>query len=330
MKNSEMNKEYQEIVDIQSNEEDSILSKSNVVGVGVGHKVKDTKETGDTSLTVFVTHKMDPSLLDDSDVIPKNFGKFKTDVIETGEIFAGDQLPATQEELTIQLLGERVRPAMGGYSVGHYKVTAGTIATGVFDQVPYPGIPSKYYILSNNHVLANSNDAYIGDPILQPGSVDGGVYPDDQIGKLSRWITINFEGKKNLVDAAIAETEFHDINREVYWNGYIKGYSEDEKTPWYPNLKIGEIVIKTGRTTNYTSGKLSAFNATVNVNYGGGKMATFVRQIFTTNLSAGGDSGSIVTDYNNNAVGLLFAGSTQVTILNPIFYVRNLLKIRLF
>ncbi len=31
----------------------------------------------------------------------------------------------------------------------------------------------EYYILSNNHVLANENEAYMGDPILQPDPYDG-------------------------------------------------------------------------------------------------------------------------------------------------------------
>jgi hypothetical protein len=34
---------------------------------------------------------------------------------------------------------------------------------------PGIGVPTKFYLLSNNHVLANSNNAMIGDPILQPG-----------------------------------------------------------------------------------------------------------------------------------------------------------------
>lgn len=37
-------------------------------------------------------------------------------------------------------------------------------------------------------------------------------------------------------------------------------------------------------------------NATVNVNYGGGQVATMCRQIITSNMSAGGDSGSLLLD----------------------------------
>ena len=93
-------------------------------------------------------------------------------------------------------------------------------------------------------------------------------------------------------------------------------------------VTVGEILQKTGRTTNYTTGRVTAINATVNVNYGSARVARMVRQIVTTNMSAGGDSGSLLCDLNENAVGLLFAGSSRVTIHNDIRYVQNLLGIR--
>ena len=66
-----------------------------------------------------------------------------------------------------------------------------------------------------------------------------------------------------------------------------------------------------------------AINATVNVGYDSG-VARFVNQIIITpgNFSAGGDSGSlIVVEKGKDArkpVGLLFAGSTSITVANPI------------
>ena len=73
---------------------------------------------------------------------------------------------------------------------------------------------------------------------------------------------------------------------------------------------------------------MTNINATVNVNYGGGKVAKFCRQIITSNMSAGGDSGSIVTNLDEDAVGLLFAGSAARTIINNILFVQSLLRIR--
>lgn len=224
-----------------------------------------------------------------------------------------------------QILRQRVRPVQGGFSVGHHAVTAGTIATACYDWNSFPGMPQQYYILSNNHVLANSNNASIGDPILQPGVFDGGSYPQDMIGRLSRFIPIQFmtpnSAPLNYVDAAIAEVPFHLADREIYWIGYVKDLHEA------PGLN--EILQKTGRTTNFTTGRVLSVNATIDVNYGGGRIARFARQILTTNMSAGGDSGSLVTDLRERAVGLLFAGSNTVTVINNIYYVQRLLGIRL-
>jgi hypothetical protein len=179
--------------------------------------------------------------------------------------------------------------------------------------------------LSNNHVLANSNDARIGDPILQPGPYDGGSVPGDVIARLSRFVPIRFKTPTstpiNYVDAAIAEGEFHNLDREIYWIGYVQQVKS--------NPKVGDLVEKTGRTTNFSTGRITAVNATVDVNYGSGRVARFARQIVTTNMSAGGDSGSLVCDIKEGAMGLLFAGSASVTVINSILYVQSLLHIRL-
>lgn len=316
--------DYAKIAAVQASEEAALINRRNVVGVGVGNKMKDGRETSEPSLVVFVEQKLDADMLTKDDLIPREVGKFKTDVVETGVILAGGQMdmqyaPSTSD-VGVQTLRNRVRPVEGGYSVGHYKITAGTMATAVVDAAPFPGIPGRYYMLSNNHVLANSNDARVGDPILQPGPYDGGTSPADIVARLSRFVPIHFDGRCNYVDAAIAEGEFHNLDREIYWIGYTKEVAAPQ---------LGSIVQKTGRTTNYTTGRIIGVNATVNVNYGGGKVAKMCGQIVTTNMSAGGDSGSLLLDMNENAVGLLFAGSATVTIHNDIRSVLRLLGIRL-
>ena len=316
--------DYLDISKIQEDEQDKLLARDNVVGVAVSHKIKKEQDTGDPCLTVFVEQKLDGALLGSDQAIPKSIKKYKTDVIETGPIFAEPHHTedlAQDEELDvgIQTLKGRIRPVEGGYSVGHYRITAGTMATAVYDRSPFPGIPRRYYMLSNNHVLANSNNARIGDPILQPGPYDGGTYPRDLVARLYRFVPIRFDGKCNYVDAAIAVGEFHDLDREVYWIGYVKGVA---------TVGVNTIVQKTGRTTSYTTGRVTAINATVNVNYGGSRVGRMCRQIVTTNMSAGGDSGSLLCDMNERAVGLLFAGSSSVTIHNDIRYVQALLGIR--
>ena len=319
---------------VQQDNEEKLLALPNVVGVALGTRIKEKegRETDEPVISVLVSHKVSDDLLSKSDLVPGKIKDVPTDVVETGDIFAGggtaasvgEQVEEANELVTPQLLRRRVRPAMGGCSVGHYRITAGTLGTCCYDLSPFPAVPARYYILSNNHVLANSNSARIGDPILQPGPYDGGTNPQDLIARLSRFVPIRFiSGTSvplNYIDAAVAEGNFEDLNREIYWIGHVKRL--------YVAPKVGDIVQKTGRTTNFTTGKVTNINGTVDVNYGGGKVARFYRQIITTNMSAGGDSGSLVTDLDEGAVGLLFAGSSTRTIVNNILYVQSGLRIR--
>lgn len=310
------------------------MSMANVVGLAEGIKWKDGKPTGEPALIVLVTHKLDKNQIHSGNLVPSKLGDMQTDVLAVGHLFAGGDCHASNAG--IQTLTKRIRPAQGGYSVGHKNITAGTIATCVYDILPGgtvsppvhgTGIPSKYYILSNNHVLANSNAGAIGDAILQPGPYDGGVDPADRIATLSRFIPISFSpatplaSQNNLVDCAIAEGQFHDLNREIYWVGDVRGWRKKAL------VTVGTVVKKTGRTTSFTTGKITAINATVDVNYGGGNVARMKDQIVTTNMSAGGDSGSLVLTLDNVAVGLLFAGSTSSMIANQIENVRALLRV---
>jgi hypothetical protein len=127
----------------------------------------------------------------------------------------------------------------------------------------------------------------------------------------------------NLVDCAVAEGDFSNLDREIYWTGAVRG--------WRPRARVlamvGQPVKKTGRTTNFTLGRITVVNATVDVNYGGGRVARFMDQIVTTAMSAGGDSGSLLLTPDSIAVGLLFAGSPVATIFNQIENVRSLLRV---
>ncbi|MBV1931197.1 MAG: S1 family peptidase [Porticoccaceae bacterium] len=326
-------KQLLEFATAQQENEEKLLACNNVVGVALGNKIKNDKETDQPVVSVLVNQKLPRELLSENDRLPTKIKGIAIDVVEVGDIFTGGTLPniaeldnnaAALDTIAPQTLRRRVRPAKGGYSVGHHQITAGTLGTCCYDLTPFPSTPQKYYILSNNHVLANSNNARIGDPILQPGPIDGGTYPGDVIARLTRFVPIRFmtatSAPSNYVDAAIAEGDFEDLNREVYWIGYIKRL--------YTAPQVGDIVQKTGRTTNFTTGEVTNINATINVNYGSGRVARFCRQIITSAMSAGGDSGSLVTDRNEGAVGLLFAGSATRTIVNNIAYVQSLLRVR--
>ena len=112
-----------------------LLSRPNVVGVGVGYKTTRNQVSDELSIVVLVRHKVSPAGLFPTQSIPKEVESIRTDVVEVGD-------------LRPQILNtERWRPAPGGVSLGHYKITAGTLGCVVYDRKS-----GARLILSNNHV----------------------------------------------------------------------------------------------------------------------------------------------------------------------------------
>lgn len=312
---------YQKVLDKYTR---YLLRKRGVVGVGFGYKQTDGEQTNTPSLVCSVVEKKSKRSIKRFDRIPKKIMGLRTDVVETGVIRA--------LEFT-----DRVRPAIGGASIGHPAITAGTFGGVVLDD------QGRRVILSNNHVMANSNNASIGDVILQPGPHDGGTDPADVIANLEDYVEINFGGGSgggggglpdflrqllcawfgifcddppgdgptdNQVDGAIALPTSDDIIiDEINQIGAYSGIAE---------AAVGMALKKFGRTTELTTGQVQQIGATVNVQYGGGQTAQFTNQILAGAMSAGGDSGSLVLNDNDNLVGLLFAGSDSITVMNRI------------
>ncbi|MBL8133965.1 MAG: hypothetical protein JNL42_19040 [Anaerolineae bacterium] len=162
----------------QAVHEEALLSKRNVVGVGVGYKNKAGDTSGDVAVVILVEQKLPLAALSADDLVPRELEGMRTDVIEVGYLRA------------LQTPRERFRPTIpSGVSFGHYKITAGTLGTVVKDRTT-----NERLILSNNHVLANSNDALKGDAILQPGPMDGGLQPADIVATLERFIPLRYVG----------------------------------------------------------------------------------------------------------------------------------------
>ncbi|HHV79699.1 MAG TPA: hypothetical protein GXX40_08865 [Firmicutes bacterium] len=320
-----------------------LLDLPNVNAVGFGYKRRRGKTTGEPAVVVFVEHKKPLQSLSALEVIPQQVGNLQTDVEEIGEL----------RLLSNRL--QRVRPAVPGVSIGHKSVTAGTLGAIVYDEST--GEP---LILSNNHVLANRTDgrdrrSRLGDPILQPGAYDGGSLPKDVIGTLYKFIPLKLEVEEsacpiasiaslyinrfmrlyrphyrmkflkktdssNLVDCALAKPiTKEDISAEILEIGAVKGVAEPV---------VGMQVKKSGRTSGVTTGTVRAVSVMARVNMGDNSTALFEDQFMTTPMSKGGDSGSLVLDAENRAVGLLFAGSDLSTICNRITNVLRALKVR--
>ncbi|PIK74087.1 hypothetical protein CS379_04460, partial [Methylobacterium frigidaeris] len=89
--------------------------------------------------------------------------------------------------------------------------------------------------------------------------------------------------------------------------------------------------------TQLTSGRIIDVNASIQVKYGGGRVANFRDQISIKGndgkaFSQPGDSGSLIWtwDQGRSPVGLLFAGGTELTFANKISHVLDALDIALF
>jgi len=323
-------------IQVKRQNRDYLLGRRNVVACGVGFKETERGITDEPCVVVSVTKKMPEAQLSPSDIVPKKLGEVKTDVQETGVIRA------------LQGHTDRWRPAPGGVSIGHADITAGTLGCLVTRN-------GELFILSNNHVLANSNAAEKRDSIIQPARYDGGPL-DDRLATLEDFIPLNFGAgppscsiatgvesflnslakllgsshrvmafqelpEANRVDAAIARPLSDDlVEKRILVIGVPKG-SRD--------ATLGTRVKKSGRTSGFTTGEIIQIDVTAQVSYGGAKIAIFEEQLMAGAMSKGGDSGAAVLDEEDFVIGLLFAGSYTTTIINPIQFVLDALNVEI-
>jgi hypothetical protein len=280
----------------------AISRRHNIVGVGVGPKIRNGRSTPAPSIRFYVEKKVPLRAIPKADRVPERINGVATDVVETGRFFA--QVPIARR---------RLRPAKGGCSVG-FKA-ADFVMAGSFGCLVTDG--RERFILSNNHVLADENALPLSSPIFQPGLLDGGVVPGDRIARLTRFVRLRKLPAQNRVDAAIAALD-------------APGMAVPSILPRIGALgstapgraAVGMRVHKHGRTSGYTRGRVIDVSADVNVTYGFG-VARFVNQMIIVDdagsFSRSGDSGSLVVRRTDNrATGLLFAGSGSHTIANHI------------
>ena len=166
-----------QFLEAQRRFQQQLLAKQGVVGVGIGYKNAEEGNNDELSVVAMVEQKKPLVAIQDEDKIPRELDGVKTDVIEVGIMRA--QVNSGSRDFW--------RPTIpAGVSIAHYMVTAGTFGALVYDA------GGTAYVLSNNHVLANSNDAVINDPILQPGATDGGNPSSDSVAVLHRYAKLSY------------------------------------------------------------------------------------------------------------------------------------------
>lgn len=282
------------------------LRRPNVTAVDVGFKIKDEEITDQIAIRAHVVRKLPLESLESFEVLsvsgdPHTVGEFPVDVIEA--VYGPAQVPALALEPEAVDRRSRVDPLAGGVSCGNPRVTAGTLGAIVFDRND-----CKPCILSNWHVLVGSPAAAAGEPIYQPGRVDGGG-PADTVASLTRWRL------DRDMDAALARLDgSRGHTRDILeLPAPIAGVEEPA---------LGMQVVKSGRTTGVTEGLIDGVSTSLSISYGGGVVQMFHDQIHIVprppwpavpyELSLGGDSGSVwINQATSRAVGLHFAGETD-------------------
>jgi hypothetical protein len=298
------------ILESKKEMEDILLGIEEVQGVGISE---------DRNHIIVYVSEVNEKLLE---LIPNNIAGYPVLIKQVGILKPAPDfvaMAADPERLW------RYRPVVGGISTGHYAVTAGTIGCIVQDEYT-----DKPLFLSNNHVYANVSfegnpRAQVSDPVLNPGPFDGGKI-EDTIGTLNRWIPLKTTST-NVVDCAVA-------NASVEASPYILGEnSQYIEVKGLRTVTQGINVKKAGRTSGFTRGQIIDTDFTGIVDYNG-QQITFSDQLLVMIKIEGGDSGSLLLDDEDNAVGLLFAGGQDdygnyFGVANKINTVFSLLNIEL-
>jgi hypothetical protein len=198
------------------------------------------------------------------------------------------------------------------------------------------------YILSNNHILAKSDTASMGDPISQPGiiEVNCDAARTSTVANLSKFFNLENDPVPNI-DAAIAQVMPGKVDPtgSILYLGATATNGVPDPGP--PNAGVGVAgtvnlaVAKSGRSTGLTCSTVIAAPVTFVVDYsatcGGPRKFSiqFTNQVAVAggDFSSGGDSGALIVAQNTaDPIALLFAGSDTESIGNPVSDVLNFFK----
>jgi hypothetical protein len=193
------------------------------------------------------------------------------------------------------------------------------------------------YILSNNHVLAESDQAAIGDAIVQPGLIDSNC--DQNAGRpvAALRYAVPLATNQTNVDAALAEVNAGTVDPggAILQLGTPGTGANGGLGAAAPAAGLGEAIVpalfavdspsllvaKSGRTTGLTCSSIDAIDLSIEVDYYKDCAETqpYYRKTFTNQIGIGGDgfsdsgdSGALVVNAANaEPLGLYFAGGTD-------------------
>ena len=229
----------------------------------------------------------------------------------------------------------RQRPARGGDSIGSDSGGAATLGCLVCERDD----SSVLYVLSDFTGLCDLNgQSRRGDPILQPGRPDGGNRAQDLIATLDRWASVrdDSDAASSNLSAAIARVRRkEDVSPELRIRGMLTGIASavEGAEVWIVGRTSGETkgkVLRTGVFDEIPCSYYQIEGGTRSSGDGTGFFPVpFGELIECTHMLEPGDSGAILVDADNRALGLGFAGSKEVGLFLPIQKVLDALKVDL-
>lgn len=284
------------------------LDDPNITSVGIGYKHVDGKPTSELAVQFTVAAKAVPESLGALNTVPIPASIEINGVPVPTDVIQRSYKPAYRE---IQLEAkdprkERADVMAPGMSVGNVLTTAGTIGAFVRDRAT-----KQVLLLSNWHVL-HGPGGFVGVDVVQPGRHDDNRVELNKIGKLVR----SHLGPAG--DCAVASIAGRSVSDQVFdLKRAITGIGVPE---------LGDAVIKSGRTTGVTRGKVVRIEVNTKLGYGGGVEATIggfeigVDEDHVPSdgeISRGGDSGSawLAIDAQGRVTGIMlglhFAGEAD-------------------
>ena len=206
-----------------------------------------------------------------------------------------------------------MRPLRPGLSVSGENSSAGTIGGFALGQ------DNHIYLLAQNVVLG-SPDCEINAAVVQPGRIDGGRVPEDEIGTVARCLPLQNEGPISQL-MGLAQLEVGTaFETSIPGIGAPRGIRR--ATP-------GAAVRMLGRSSGLVSGEITEVAASISMPLPDGTTYRFTDAILTTRMAAGGDGGALVVDEEGYVVGIMVAGSPTASILAPIGEVLDALGVTL-
>lgn len=336
---------YQKMIKVQSQRMDELFSKKHVVGVAIGCKRTADRDTGELAIIIMVDRKVPRDLLGGENIIPEKLDEFATDVMEVGKIVANrisahsyidrekkqpvqnknnyfqffedadrsalemdehffkprkyNSTP-TGEAASFQLLYQQVKLTLNKYPTINFDCTDGNMS-GISDHPSF--ILDNYHVIQDlTHSISEKDNSYSRNP-----------------GLVQNFVPIRFKTPGytpiNYVDAAIAD-----------FSNFNALFSQKNNDTLTSNSAMSDHYLK--NRPKYL-GHITALNATVDVTYDKGKTARFSRQIITTKMGEIAHHGALLTDQNQKIIGLPFAHSSTVTVINDLQFIEALLKVRI-